>query len=60
MISFDLEKHGISNPICCDLLDGAPYAIEFLDESSKTLASVMASASDEIKIVIKGSKAHVL
>ncbi len=60
LISFDLEKHGISNPICCDLLDGAPYAIEFLDESSKTLASVMASASDEIKIVIKGSKAHVL
>ena len=60
LISFDLEKHNISDPVCCDLLEGAPYTMEFLDERGKTLASAMAVASDTIKIVFKDSKVLVL
>ena len=59
MISFDLEKHDISDPVSCDLLEGAPYAMEFLDERGKTLAFAMVVASDVIKIVFKDSKVLV-
>ena len=60
IISFDLEKYNMSDPFYCNLLDGAPYIMEFLDEKGKTLASTKVVASDTIKIVFKDSNVLVL